>query len=100
MPAVKFGLDVGHHLDSVDHQVAHQPVDDGILPYHSDPTRARQVAFSEFGLGQVLVFECRHTWQYPPAYRHPRAMAAELPGWSQAPTVGPVLRPCRRPRWW
>ena len=43
------------------------PVDDGILHHHSDQTGARQVAFSELGIGQVLVFECRHTGQYPPA---------------------------------
>src|SRR5215475_1306727 len=70
MPAVKFGFDVRRHLDSVDHQVAHQPVDDGILHDHSDQTGASQVAFSEFGTGQVLVLECRHTGQYPSAYRH------------------------------
>src|SRR6516165_2651784 len=80
MPAVKFGFDVRHHLDSVDHQVAHQPVDDGILHHHSDQTGASQVAFSEFGIRQVLVFECRHTGQYPSAYRHPRAMAVGTAG--------------------
>src|SRR5215472_11448989 len=85
MPAVKFGFDVRRHLDSVDHQVTHQPVDDGILHYHSDQTGASQVAFSEFGIGQVLVFECRHTGQYPSAYQPPRAMPVELPGWSEVP---------------
>src|SRR5215472_1544809 len=92
MPAVKFGFDVRCHLDSVDHQVAHQPVDDGILHYHSDQTGASQVAFSEFGIGQVLVFECRHTWQYPSAYRHPRAMAVELSASSQGPGRGGDVR--------
>src|SRR5215472_16241153 len=88
MPAVKFGFDVRRHLDSVDHQVAHQPVDDGILHYHSDQTGASQVAFSEFGIGQVLVFECRHTEQYPSACRHPLAMAVDLPVSSQGPGRG------------
>src|ERR1043166_1651136 len=75
MPAVKFGFDVRRHPPSVDHQVGHPPVDDGILHDHSDQTGASQVAFPELGTGQVLVLERRHTGQYPPAYRHPRAMA-------------------------
>src|SRR5689334_15022682 len=87
MPTVKFGFDVGHHLDSVDHQVAHQPIDDGIPHHHPDQTGISQVTFPELSTGQILVLEHRHTGQYPPAYRHPPAMphataGADTRNWS------------------
>ena len=69
MPAVKLGFDVRRHFDSVDHQIADQPVDDGVLHHHPDQTGAGQIALAELGISQVLVLEARHARQYPPTYR-------------------------------
>src|SRR5450755_2636683 len=69
MPPVKLGFDVRRHFDSVDHQVADQPVDDGVLHHHPDQTSAGQIALAELGISQVLVLEARHAGQYLPTYR-------------------------------
>ena len=66
MPPVELGLDRRRHLDSVNHQVADQPVDDSVLHHHPDQTGPSQVALPELGISRVL--ESRHTGLYPPAY--------------------------------
>ncbi len=60
MTPVQLGLDVRRHLDPVDHQIADQPVDHGVLHDHPDQTGASQVALAELGIRQVLVLESRH----------------------------------------
>ena len=66
MPPVQLGLDVCRHLDPVDHEVADQPVDHGVLHHHPDHAGPSQVALAELGIGQVLVLESRHAGQYAP----------------------------------
>ena len=70
MPPVQLGLDVRRHLDPVDHQVADQPVDHGVLHHHADQTGPSQVALAELGVRQILILESRHAGQYPTTYRH------------------------------
>jgi hypothetical protein len=60
MPAVKLSLDVGRHFHSVDHQVADQPVNDGVGHHHPDQTGTSQVALAELSVRQVLVLESSH----------------------------------------
>ena len=74
MPPVQLGLDVGHHFDPVDHQIADQPVDDGVLHHHPDQTGPSQVALAELGVRQVLSSN-RHAGQSASAYRHVPALA-------------------------
>ena len=60
MTAVELRLDVGRHLDPVDHKTGDQAVDLGALHDDADHPGTAQVAFAELRSGQVLVVEASH----------------------------------------
>jgi len=67
MPAVKLGLHVRRHLDSVDHQVPDQPSITASC-ITTPIRRARVKSHSRNSASVRSVLKSRHAWQYPPEY--------------------------------